>query len=81
MCQQISDEQPNTETLATCAGLGSITLCPCGTVSLHVGGVSVRMEMGAFMQAAKMCHLAMLSLDGHVRALTQAGNNSSTVTH
>jgi hypothetical protein len=48
---------------------------------MHVGGVSVRMEMRAFMQAARMCHMAMLSLDGHVRALTQAGNTSSTVTH
>ncbi len=81
MCQQISDEQRSTETLASCEGLGSITLCPCGTVSMHVGGVSVRMEMRAFMQAARMCHMAMLSLDGHVRALTQAGNTSSTVTH
>ncbi len=70
------------DTLATCPGLGSITLCPCGTVSVHVGGVSVRMEIGAYMQMAKMCHLAMLSLDGQVRAMTQAATTAgSTVTH
>jgi hypothetical protein len=28
MCQQISDEQRSTETLASCEGLGSITLSP-----------------------------------------------------
>jgi hypothetical protein len=74
------DENREVETLATCTGLGSITLCPCGTVSLHVGGVSLRMELGAFMQAAKMCHIAMLSLDGQVRAMAQA-TPSNTVMH
>ena len=76
------DENRELETLATCSGLGSITLCPCGTVSLHVGGVSVRMELGAFMQAARMCHVAMLSLDGQVRAMAQTATaKASTVTH
>jgi hypothetical protein len=74
------DENREVETLATCTGLGSITLCPCGTVSLHVGGVSVRMELGAFMQAARMCHIAMLELDSQVRTMAQAAN-ASTVTH
>ena len=76
------DENREVETLATCTGLGSITLCPCGTVSLHVGGVSVRMELGAFMQAARMCHIAMLALDGQVRAMAESSTNkASIVTH
>jgi len=75
------DEQTVHETLATCPGLGSITLCPCGTVSLHVGGISVRMELSAYMQVAKMCHIAMLSLDNQVRTMAQAVHNASAVTH
>ncbi len=75
------DQQSKNETLATCPGLGSITVCPCGTVSLHVGGVSVRMEMSAYMQVAKMCHIAMLSLDNQFRTMTQTATNVSTVTH
>jgi len=74
------DQQNVQDTLATCPGLGSITLCPCGTVSMHVGGVSVRMELGAFMQAAKMCHLAMLALEPQVRVLAQT-QSASAVTH
>jgi hypothetical protein len=75
------DEQPQNETLATCPGLGSITVCPCGTVSLHVGGVSVRMELSAYMQMARMCHVAMLSLDSQFRNTTNAVGATSTVTH
>jgi hypothetical protein len=74
------DENREIETLATCTGLGSITLCSCGTVSLHVGGISVRLELTAFMQTAKMCHLAMLELDSQVRAMAQTAA-ASTVTH
>ena len=65
MCDQDLERQ----TLAACASLGSITLCPCGTVSLNVGGVSVRMELSAFVQAARMCHTAVVALDNEVRAL------------
>ncbi len=76
------DEQNPHETLATCPGLGSITVCPCGTVSLHVGGVSVRMELSAYMQVAKMCHIAMLSLDHQFRTVTNALETAATsVTH
>jgi hypothetical protein len=47
---------------------------------MHVGGVSVRMELGAFMQVAKMCHLAMLALEPQVRVLAQT-QSASAVTH
>jgi len=76
------DEQKSqNETLASCPGLGSITVCPCGTVSLHVGGVSVRMELSAYMQVAKMCHVAMLSLDSQFRNMNTGVTSASTVTH
>ena len=75
------DQDPERQTLATCAGLGSITLCPCGTVSLNVGGVSVRMELSAFVQAARMCHTAVVALDHEVRSAGSVTNRSSLVTH
>ena len=67
--------------LATCEGLGSITLCPCGTVSLNVGGVSVRMELSAFVQAARMCHTAVVALDHEVRSAGSLTSASSLLTH
>jgi hypothetical protein len=48
--------------LATTDSLGSVTLCDCGTVSLHLGGVSVRLELADFAQAAAMCQAAMHSI-------------------
>jgi hypothetical protein len=40
------------------------------------------MEMGAFMQAARMCHVAMLSLDGQVRAMAEASTaKPGIITH
>lgn len=75
------DQQNSHETLATCPGLGSITLCSCGTVSLHVGGISVRMELSAYMQVAKMCHLAMLSLNSQVQSMAETATKPRLVTH
>lgn len=49
-------------TLAYLSGFGSVTRCACGTVSLHVGGVSIRMEQMAFLQTADMCREALLAL-------------------
>ncbi|WP_260706862.1 hypothetical protein [Edaphobacter flagellatus] len=73
------DENAVAETLASCPGLGGITLCPCGTISLHVGGVSVRMEPAAFMQMSRMCHEAMLLLNGQLR--DRASTNANAITH
>jgi hypothetical protein len=49
------DAENQQQTLAIAPGLGSITLCACGTISLHVGGVSVRMAASAFAQPEQMC--------------------------
>jgi hypothetical protein len=51
------------QTLATSSGLGSITVCGCGTISVHVGGVSVRMELSAFVQTAEMFRMAIAQLE------------------
>jgi hypothetical protein len=44
------------------SNVGSVTLCDCGTVSLHVGGVSVRMEMNVFAEMVAMCQHALQAL-------------------
>ena len=44
------------------SNVGSVTLCDCGTVSLHVGGISVRMEMAVFAETVAMCQHALRSL-------------------
>jgi hypothetical protein len=76
------DEDTERQTLATAPGLGCITLCSCGTVSLSVGGVSVRMELTAFVQTAEMCRTAMEALKLQAQALqSDARNNLSRMTH
>ena len=65
----ICDEETKRQTLATAVGLGSITLCPCGTISLNVGGISVRMELTAFIQTEEMCREAMAALKLQARAI------------
>ena len=67
--------------LATAQGLGSITYCSCGTISLNVGGVSVRMEPGAFAQTAEMCRIAIAALEVHAQALQTAALGLSSMTH
>jgi hypothetical protein len=70
------------ETLATSSGLGSITLCACGTVSLHIGGISVRMELTAFAQTAEMCRVALAALEVQAQSLRAArAANASQMTH
>jgi hypothetical protein len=41
------------------SSVGSVTLCGCGTVSLHVGGISVRMEVNVFAETVAMCQQAL----------------------
>ncbi|MEI9978825.1 MAG: hypothetical protein WDN23_07425 [Edaphobacter sp.] len=78
MCNQ----DLRTQTLAVLAGLGSVTLCPCGTVSLHVGGVSVRLETAAFVQTAEMCREAIEALKLHAQTLQSAATSAqSRMTH
>ncbi len=78
MCDAENEQQ----TLAVAPGLGSITLCPCGTISLHVGGVSIRMAPSAFAQTEQMCRIAMASLELQAHALQSVDQNKhSLLTH
>jgi hypothetical protein len=54
------------------SNVGSVTLCGCGTVSLHVGGISVRMEMSVFAETVAMCQHAMRSLPVPAVSLLEA---------
>ncbi len=50
------------EVLARSEGLGSVTVCGCGTISLHVGGVTLRLEPTAFIQLDTMVQDAIETL-------------------
>ena len=79
MCDQSQSEiQP----LSKQEGLGSITLCSCGTVSLHLGGVSMRMELSTFVQTVEMCQQAMKTLEMQALTLLKTSRGPvSTITH
>jgi hypothetical protein len=70
------------QTLASSAGLGSISACGCGTLSLHVGGVSIRMDLTAFVQTAEMFRIAVAHLEAQARTLQPpAAKAPSLLTH
>ena len=62
-----------TTVLAIHEGLGSITMCGCGVVTLHLGGVSLRMEVSGFSQLETMMREASQEL--HARALSLASSH------
>jgi hypothetical protein len=57
------------QTLASSKGLGSISVSGCGTLSLHVGGVSIRLDLNAFVQTAEMFRIAVANLEAQASAL------------
>ena len=80
MCSENKEDKQ--ETLASSRGLGSISVCACGTLSLHVGGVSIRMDLTAFVQTAEMFRIAVANLEGQARALQLATTKiPSLLTH
>jgi hypothetical protein len=81
MCQNAQSEtQSGAQSLARHDGLGSITVCSCGTI-LHIGGISVRMELGSFVQTAAMFEQAMKSLEHQALTLLKTPLPISTTTH
>jgi hypothetical protein len=75
-------EDDQHQVIATSAGLGSITVCSCGTLTVHVGGVSIRLELSAFVQTAEMFRIAVAQLEAQARALQSAPiKNLSMRTH
>ena len=70
------------QSLAHQEGLGSISLCSCGTVSLHIGGVSIRMELSTFVQTVEMCQQGMKALKMEALTLLKTSRAPvSTTTH
>ena len=70
------------QSLAQQEGLGSISLCSCGTVSLHIGGVSIRMELSTFIQTVEMCQRGMNALEMEAVTLLKTSQAPvSTTTH
>ena len=69
----MADTESGALTLAKHEGLGSVTVCNCGVVSVHIGGVTVRLEMAAFAGLESMVHKAMneLSLQAITARSTQ----------
>ncbi len=45
--------------LAKTAGLGEISMCGCGVVSLHLGSVTLRLESQALLQVERMIQDAL----------------------
>jgi hypothetical protein len=70
------------QTLSSSVGLGSISVCGCGTLSLHVGGVSIRMDLTAFVQTAEMFRIAVAHLEAQARNLQPSATKAtSMLTH
>ena len=70
------------QTLSSSVGLGSISVCGCGTLSLHVGGVSIRMDLTAFVQTAELFRIAIAHLENQARTLQPStAKTPSLLTH
>lgn len=68
--------------LAALEGLGSITMCSCGVVSLHMGGISLRMEISAFSRLETMVREATEELCSRAILLEKRKQKSiSSMTH
>lgn len=55
--------------LSRLEGLGSVTMCGCGVVSLHIAGITLRLEAGAFQQLEQMIGAASHALHAREAAL------------
>ena len=52
-----------TKKLASAEGLGDVTMCGCGTLSLNIQAMSLRLDMKAFAQLLILCSEAMDALE------------------
>ncbi len=53
------EDTVGTVVLAKTEGLGEISMCPCGVVSVHLGNVSVRLEAAALLDVEGMIRNAL----------------------
>ena len=56
------DEHKGTILLAKTEGLGEVSLCGCGVISLHLGSVTLRLESRALLQVESLLQEAIQSL-------------------
>ena len=56
------DEHKGTIVLAKTEGLGEVSLCGCGVISLHLGSVTLRLESRALLQVETLLQEAIQSL-------------------
>jgi hypothetical protein len=68
--------------LADREGLGNVSVCGCGVVSINLAGISVRMEIGAFAQLEQMIREAADELSARM-VLMEKGRMGgvSSMTH
>lgn len=48
--------------LARTGGLGEISMCGCGVISLHLGSVTLRLESTALLEVERLIQEALRSL-------------------
>ncbi|MDE1163237.1 MAG: hypothetical protein PW792_15040 [Acidobacteriaceae bacterium] len=56
------------QSLASAEGLGSITQCSCGTLSLNVQAFSLRLDLESFARLLLMCSEAMEAVERGIKA-------------
>ncbi|RXH56324.1 hypothetical protein [Granulicella sibirica] len=66
--------------LADREGLGSVSMCGCGVVSVNLGAFTLRMEPRAFLELEEMVREAGAELLARARLLEQ-GTVVSSMTH
>ena len=71
--------------LAECPGLGSISICTCGSVHVKIGPVELTSEPAAFAQSALMFQSAMEAMETARRNGSETTQNNqakvSRLTH
>ncbi len=69
--------------LAEYPGLGSVSVCTCGSVHVQIGPVELTLEPGAFAQSALMFQRAIAALEEgkFARPDTRASRKDSQLTH
>lgn len=55
-----------------CNGIGAVTMCPCGAITLALQYVSLRLEPAAFRELQGLLALAQHRLDGEAAATSRA---------
>ena len=69
------DAKKGSETLASTHGLGSVAVCGCGTISLNIQAMSLRMDLQSFELTLEMMREALRVMQ------TRPSLDSPPITH